>query len=79
MRRAPVLIAHPSLTGMNTGSGLFGSTDWHNGPRARLYFERRARRLGGGFRGPESGDRTARPAFMDAHMPRAKAQRMAPE
>ena len=24
---------------MNTGSGLSGSTDWHNGPRARLYFE----------------------------------------
>ena len=37
---AVVLIAHPSLTGMNTGSGLSGSTDWHNGPRARLYFER---------------------------------------
>ena len=37
---AVVLIAHPSLTGMNTGSGLSGSTDWHNGPRARLYFQR---------------------------------------
>jgi RecA-family ATPase len=37
---AVLLIAHPSLTGMNTGSGLSGSTDWHNGPRARLYFER---------------------------------------
>ena len=37
---AVVLIAHPSLTGMNTGSGLSGSTDWHNGRRARLYFER---------------------------------------
>jgi RecA-family ATPase len=37
---AVILIAHPSLTGMNTGSGLSGSTDWHNGPRARLYFER---------------------------------------
>jgi RecA-family ATPase len=35
-----VLIAHPSLSGINTGSGLSGSTDWHNGPRARLYFER---------------------------------------
>jgi RecA-family ATPase len=39
-RLAVALIAHPSLTGMNTGSGLSGSTDWHNGPRARLYFER---------------------------------------
>jgi RecA-family ATPase len=37
---AVLLIAHPSLTGMNSGSGLSGSTDWHNGPRARLYFER---------------------------------------
>ena len=37
---AVVLIAHPSLTGMHTGSGLSGSTDWHNGPRARLYFQR---------------------------------------
>jgi RecA-family ATPase len=37
---AIVLIAHPSLTGMHTGSGLSGSTDWHNGPRARLYFQR---------------------------------------
>jgi RecA-family ATPase len=36
---AVLLIAHPSLTGMNTGTGLSGSTDWHNGPRARLYFE----------------------------------------
>jgi RecA-family ATPase len=36
---AVLLIAHPSLTGINTGSGLSGSTDWHNGPRARLYFE----------------------------------------
>jgi RecA-family ATPase len=36
---AVLLIAHPSLTGMSTGTGLSGSTDWHNGPRARLYFE----------------------------------------
>ena len=37
---AVILIAHPSLTGMNSGSGLSGSTDWHNGPRGRLYFQR---------------------------------------
>ena len=37
---AVLLIAHPSLTGMSSGSGLSGSTDWHNGPRARLYFDR---------------------------------------
>jgi RecA-family ATPase len=38
-RLASVLIEHPSLVGMNTGSGLSGSSDWHNGPRARLYLE----------------------------------------
>jgi RecA-family ATPase len=36
---AALLIEHPSLAGMNTGSGLSGVTDWHNGPRARLYLE----------------------------------------
>jgi RecA-family ATPase len=46
---AVILIAHPSLTGMNTGSGLSGSTDWHNGPRARLYFERPKDKQGGTF------------------------------
>jgi RecA-family ATPase len=33
-----VLIAvHPSLTGINTGTGLSGSTAWHNSVRARAY------------------------------------------
>ncbi len=31
------LIAHPSLTGIATGSGLSGSTQWHNSVRARAY------------------------------------------
>jgi RecA-family ATPase len=31
------LIAHPSLTGINSGSGLSGSTQWHNSVRARAY------------------------------------------
>jgi RecA-family ATPase len=31
-----VLLAHPSLTGINTGSGLSGSTAWHNSVRARM-------------------------------------------
>jgi RecA-family ATPase len=31
------LIAHPSLTGINTGTGLSGSTQWHNAVRARIY------------------------------------------
>jgi RecA-family ATPase len=30
-----VLISHPSLTGINTESGLSGSTQWHNAVRAR--------------------------------------------
>jgi RecA-family ATPase len=32
-----VLLSHPSLTGINTGSGLSGSTGWHNSVRARMY------------------------------------------
>lgn len=31
--------AHPSLTGMASGSGTSGSTGWHNSVRARVYFE----------------------------------------
>jgi RecA-family ATPase len=34
---AVVLCAHPSLTGINTGTGLSGSTAWHNSVRARAY------------------------------------------
>ena len=33
------LISHPSLTGINTGSGLSGSTQWHNAVRARSYLK----------------------------------------
>ena len=32
-----VLLSHPSLTGINTGSGISGSTAWHNSVRARMY------------------------------------------
>jgi RecA-family ATPase len=34
-----VLIAHPSLTGINTDTGLSGSTQWHNAVRARFYMK----------------------------------------
>jgi hypothetical protein len=34
-----VLIAHPSLTGINTGTGISGSTQWHNSVRARFYLK----------------------------------------
>ena len=31
------LLSHPSLTGTNTGTGISGSTAWHNSVRARMY------------------------------------------
>jgi RecA-family ATPase len=34
---AVVLLSHPSLTGINTGTGISGSTAWHNSVRARIY------------------------------------------
>jgi RecA-family ATPase len=34
---AVLLCSHPSLAGMNTGSGLSGSTGWFNSVRAHLY------------------------------------------
>ena len=36
---AVVLAAHPSLAGIQTDSGLSGSTGWHNSVRARAYFK----------------------------------------
>jgi RecA-family ATPase len=32
-----VLLSHPSLTGINSGTGLSGSTAWHNSVRSRMY------------------------------------------
>ena len=37
---AVLLLAHPSEQGINTGSGISGSTHWHNAVRSRLYFTR---------------------------------------
>ena len=37
---AVVLLAHPSLTGLATGTGTSGSTAWNNSVRSRLYLER---------------------------------------
>jgi RecA-family ATPase len=34
-----VLIAHPSLTGISTDTGLSGTTQWHNAVRARAYLK----------------------------------------
>ncbi|MCJ2082768.1 AAA family ATPase [Methylobacterium sp. J-090] len=35
-----VLLAHPSQSGMASGSGTSGSTSWNNSVRSRLYLER---------------------------------------
>jgi RecA-family ATPase len=35
-----LLTSHPSLTGVNTGTGLSGSTAWNASVRSRLYFGR---------------------------------------
>ncbi|PYF12012.1 RecA-family ATPase [Rhodobacter viridis] len=37
---AIVLLAHPSLSGMASGSGSSGSTAWNNSVRSRLYLQR---------------------------------------
>ncbi len=37
---AIVLLSHPSVSGMTSGSGLSGSTAWNNSVRSRLYFDR---------------------------------------
>ena len=34
---ALLLLGHPSLSGLNSGSGMSGSTAWHNSVRSRLY------------------------------------------
>ena len=36
---AVLLLAHPSLTGINSGSGSSGSTAWNNSVRSRLYLQ----------------------------------------
>lgn len=37
---AVILLAHPSLSGLNSGSGMSGSTAWNNSVRSRLYLSR---------------------------------------
>ena len=38
---AVLLLSHPSLSGLNSGSGTAGSTSWNNAVRSRLYFTAR--------------------------------------
>ncbi|WP_406736437.1 AAA family ATPase [Thioclava sp. GXIMD4215] len=37
---AVVLLSHPSLSGLQSGSGMSGSTGWNNSVRSRLYLHR---------------------------------------
>lgn len=37
---AILLLAHPSVAGMQTGTGMSGSTAWNNSVRSRLYLDR---------------------------------------
>lgn len=37
---AILLLSHPSLSGLSSGSGMSGSTAWNNSVRSRLYFSR---------------------------------------
>jgi RecA-family ATPase len=37
---AVLLLSHPSLSGLSTGTGASGSTAWSNSVRSRLYFHR---------------------------------------
>lgn len=39
-RCSVMLLGHPSLTGLNSGSGTSGSTAWNNSVRSRLYLSR---------------------------------------
>jgi RecA-family ATPase len=39
---AMVLASHPSLEGIKSGSGISGSTAWHNSVRSRMYFRNAA-------------------------------------
>ncbi len=43
---AVLLCAHPSVSGMSSGSGFAGSTAWSNSVRSRLYLERPAQEEG---------------------------------
>jgi RecA-family ATPase len=45
---AVIVTAHPSLTGMSSGTGLSGSTAWHNSVRSRMYLTKPRKADGGG-------------------------------
>jgi RecA-family ATPase len=52
-----IVASHPSLTGIKSGTGLSGSTQWHNSVRARAYFRRPQDDEGGDSNGADDGRR----------------------
>ncbi|HVO01645.1 MAG TPA: AAA family ATPase [Candidatus Cybelea sp.] len=56
---AVVVLAHPSMSGLDRGSGTSGSTAWNNAVRSRLYLTRREPGRGGAKDGA-AGDARAR-------------------
>ena len=59
-RMAVLLLAHPSLAGMASGSGSSGSTAWNNSVRSRLYLERISEAEGGKVFEPDPDARVLR-------------------
>jgi RecA-family ATPase len=53
---AVLLLSHPSLSGLASGSGTSGSTAWNNSVRSRLYLER----INGGGQEPDPDKRLLR-------------------
>lgn len=55
---AVLLLAHPSLSGMNSGTGAGGNTAWNNSVRSRLYMQRVLMSDGGAQFEPDPDVRT---------------------
>ena len=49
-----LLLSHPSVAGMQTGTGLSGSTGWNNSVRSRLYLTRPTAAREGQFADPDA-------------------------
>lgn len=67
-----MVLGHPSLSGMSSGSGASGSTGWNNSVRSRLYFERVQVRDGDRMTEPDPDIRVLR--LMKANYGRAGSE-----